>query len=272
MYKQLQLLLLFSVLLLTVSTVFAEKSVDAMPMGMPNLDNATIIGPKGIKLSKAKMDSLLENGYQMIHMMGEHNQATAFVFKEKADLKGLIPDEIYSQLPEDMSMMGVPPAGEHGMGMPPGGGMMFDSKDNPWSTKPMIDFTASDYKDFSINSEKLRGKVVVLKFWFIGCKPCIIEMPELNKLVEKYKGKDVVFIAPTFDTKESLDKFFSTTENKFNYQILPASMELIQKYGVKSFPTHMVINKEGVVTDVVQGSVQGIEDMLSGFINEALLF
>ena len=35
---------------------------------------------------------------------------------------------------------------------------------------------------------ELQGKVVVINFWFIGCAPCISEMPALNKLVDSKLG------------------------------------------------------------------------------------
>jgi thiol-disulfide isomerase/thioredoxin len=58
---------------------------------------------------------------------------------------------------------------------------------------PEFDVVAVDGKRLKLSA--LKGKVVVLNFWFIGCAPCIAELPALNKLVDEYKGEDVVFIA-----------------------------------------------------------------------------
>src|ERR687893_223477 len=71
------------------------------------------------------------------------------------------------------------------------------------SAAPAFSLTSMDGKKFELAS--LRGKVVVINFWFTGCPPCIEEMPKLNELVEKFKDKDVVFIAPTWDNEATLN-------------------------------------------------------------------
>ena len=61
-------------------------------------------------------------------------------------------------------------------------------------------FTAKDINGDAINFEDLKGKVVVLNFWFIGCPACIAETPKLNQLTEKFADEaDVVFIALTYE-------------------------------------------------------------------------
>ena len=61
--------------------------------------------------------------------------------------------------------------------------------------KDAIPFSVTDIEgnEYSLNS--LKDKIIVLNFWFVQCEPCVREIPELNNLVEKYKDKDVVFIA-----------------------------------------------------------------------------
>jgi len=53
-------------------------------------------------------------------------------------------------------------------------------------------------------------------FWFIACKPCIAEIPELNEIHDKYKNnKDVVFASITFDKKDKVEKFLKNTPIKY---------------------------------------------------------
>jgi len=49
---------------------------------------------------------------------------------------------------------------------------------------PTYSFVDLDGKIY--NRETMRGKIVVLKFWFLGCVVCIQAMPEMNKIVKKY--------------------------------------------------------------------------------------
>jgi thiol-disulfide isomerase/thioredoxin len=47
----------------------------------------------------------------------------------------------------------------------------------------------------------MKGKIVVIKCWYIHCAACIKEFPEVNNLVRKYKDrKDIIFISLAEDT------------------------------------------------------------------------
>lgn len=104
----------------------------------------------------------------------------------------------------------------------------------------MKDLTGKKF-DFKVDT----NSVVVINFWFINCPPCKKEIPELNGLVEKYKGKPVKFMAIALDGETDLQQFIKTLP--FNYDIIPDGRYFAQKYGVKSFPTHVIIGKDGLI-------------------------
>lgn len=106
------------------------------------------------------------------------------------------------------------------------------------------DFITMDLDGNEVKLKELKGKTVVINFWFIACKPCVQEIPDLNKIKAKYTKEDVVFLAVTFDKKAQLQKFLK--KNEFNYQII-TDMNLIQEYNVSSFPTHLIIDKNGEI-------------------------
>jgi peroxiredoxin len=103
-------------------------------------------------------------------------------------------------------------------------------------------FNATDITGSSYSLEKLKGKVIVMNFWFVECKPCVMEIPELNTLVEKYKGKNVVFLGFATNDKSSLENFI--TRKTFLYNLIADSREIAQKYSVDAFPTHVIIDQE----------------------------
>ncbi len=117
--------------------------------------------------------------------------------------------------------------------------------------------------------EDLEGRVVVMKFWFAACKPCVDEMPQLNKVVEYYKDNpDVVFLAPSLDKAERLHSFLA--KRSFNYQIIPDSRPIATSFNVLGYPTHLIINRLGVVDEVYQGVSHRIEDKLITSIERSL--
>lgn len=106
-------------------------------------------------------------------------------------------------------------------------------------------FTATDLEGNRYTQEELEGKIVVLNFWFVQCKPCVMEMPELNELVEKYRDEDVVFLAFALNGEQELQAFLR--KKAFDYRIIPDSRDVAEQYFVEGFPTHLVINQAGEV-------------------------
>lgn len=110
-------------------------------------------------------------------------------------------------------------------------------------------FSPEKFSDLNWNKfdmKKETGKIYVLNFWFINCPPCKAEIPDLNGLVEKYrKNKDVVFLAIALDDAVSLKSFLKQTP--FKYNVIDDGRFYADKYGVKGYPTHVVVGKDGLI-------------------------
>ncbi|WP_299885031.1 peroxiredoxin [uncultured Lacinutrix sp.] len=131
-----------------------------------------------------------------------------------------------------------------------------------------LDFLVTDMNGNNIKLSRLKGKVVVLNFWFTKCPPCIQEMPSLNKLIEEFKGKNVEFIAITFNKKEIVKQFLET--QPFKYTIAPNANGVVNSYGVNSFPTSIVINQKGEIVLKELGYRTNIKSVLSTSIKSLL--
>ena len=115
-----------------------------------------------------------------------------------------------------------------------------------------------------IDTADLRGKIIVLNLWFINCPNCIEEIKLLNKVVDEYNGKDVVFLGLAANNKTDLQKFLK--KNPFKYQIVPNAGDfMLESYGelknseyYLGFPTHVVIDREGYIVLKMQG-IKGVE-------------
>src|SRR4051794_4166692 len=79
--------------------------------------------------------------------------------------------------------------------------------------QPAPEFQLKSIEDGKIiNSADLKGKVVVVDFWATWCVPCRSEIPEYNKLREKWKDRGVEFVGVTFesslnDTRDFVKEF-----------------------------------------------------------------
>lgn len=132
------------------------------------------------------------------------------------------------------------------------------SRDEPtnsaWkSPAPNFKVTALDGKTFDLAA--LPGRIVVINLWFVGCGPCRKEIPQLNELVSEFKDKPVVFLAPSFDSPETLKSFLRATP--FNYHVVANAEEfIIGKFNATVFPTHILIDQNGLVAAVLAGAAE----------------
>jgi peroxiredoxin len=112
-------------------------------------------------------------------------------------------------------------------------------------------YSVKDLNGFEYTTENTKGKIVVLKCWFIACAPCIEEFPRLNELVEQYKNRnDIVFISLAFDSKKKLEPFL--LKKPFRYAVVPDQKQFtFYDLDIKSYPTHIIIDRNGIIRKVV---------------------
>ena len=125
------------------------------------------------------------------------------------------------------------------------GGMGMEQEKSTLVGTQAVDFDVTDIKGKKYKLSELKGKVVALNFWFVECKPCIMEMPELNELVEEFKGKEVVFLAIAINNQKQLKKFLKKTD--FKYKVISSGQSVSDSYGIKGFPTNVIIDQNGLI-------------------------
>ena len=131
---------------------------------------------------------------------------------------------------------------------------------------PVFSASALDGKSYTL--DELKGKVVVLNFWFIGCKPCIQEMPDLNELVEKHKNDEVVFLGFALDSAQKLKSFLKKRE--FDYTIVANSNSIAKEYNVGGYRTHIVIDQNSDIAFSTTGLSSITIDQLETTIEDLL--
>ena len=115
------------------------------------------------------------------------------------------------------------------------------------------DFSLTDLNGKQVKLSRLKGKAVVLNFWFTGCPPCVEEIPQLNKLTSIYNKSRVKFLAVTFDKSEVVRNF--QKDHDFNFQLLTDAKNVIDDYGINLFPSTLVIDNSGIIRLAINSDV-----------------
>lgn len=109
------------------------------------------------------------------------------------------------------------------------------------------DFELASGTGEKVKLSALQGNVVVLDFWGTWCLPCKKASPEIQKLVEDYKGKPVkaygLAVRETSDEKP----INYMKEGNYTYGLLLKADDVAKTYRVKAYPTYFVIGKDGQV-------------------------
>ena len=116
--------------------------------------------------------------------------------------------------------------------------------------KHFVDLNLIDYKtDKPIKLSKvIDGKVAIIDFWASWCGPCRREIPNLAKIHEKYgKDKDFVLVSlNVWDKPDGRTKAIKDLKMTWT-QLLDATRNATDVYGVEAIPQILLIGKDGVI-------------------------
>ena len=133
---------------------------------------------------------------------------------------------------------------------------------------PNFSFTAQDHQ--TLSNASLRGKVVLLDFWGTWCPPCRESVPILRDLNKKYSGKAFQLVGVSSDDDEDVWKTFIQAQRMDWPDYLDASDEMQRAFKIESFPTFIVLDKDGVIRFRQSGLGDSTAGELSDAINKAL--
>ncbi len=94
----------------------------------------------------------------------------------------------------------------------------------------------------------LKGKVVLLTFWFPACGPCREEFPDFEAVMKKFKGKEVVYAG--INVLPEQDPYVLPMMKNANISFIPlrGTAEFAEKYyGVLGEPQNFLIDKNGKI-------------------------
>ena len=112
----------------------------------------------------------------------------------------------------------------------------------------------------TLSLSDLRGKVVLIDFFYKSCAPCCAALPALQRLHEKYKDRGFVMVGiDPFDDpdEDAMADFLS--KRGISYTVAFADRELAETYHVSGYPTLFFVNRKGKIMQVYVGYSKDME-------------
>ena len=127
------------------------------------------------------------------------------------------------------------------------------------------DFTLPLLSGEEVTLQEYQGKIIILNFWASWCEPCNKEAPHLQNFYKKHK-RDVEILAINVTTKDNrtdVEKFVEKYHLTFPV-LLDESGDTSTMYGAFSFPTTIIIDREGTINQEILGPLN--DDLLDNLI------
>ncbi len=118
-----------------------------------------------------------------------------------------------------------------------------------------FDFNLQDSSGKKVSLNSLKGKFIILDFWFTGCGGCIILTEKMKPIMDYYRDKEeVVFVSISTDKnvqtwKASIKSGKYTHQNSLNLYTNGNGREedIIKYYDIYTYPTLILIGKDGKI-------------------------
>ena len=129
---------------------------------------------------------------------------------------------------------------------------------------PLFEFL--DKEESAVSNNSLKGKVVLLDFWFVRCPPCWVKFPELQRIYENYRDNDS-FALYAVNRNDDPEELFSKIEDKgYTFPVLRGNQDLMDALGIYKYPSVMILDKDGKM--IFLGNLEDAETKLENIFNE----
>lgn len=141
----------------------------------------------------------------------------------------------------------------------------------PFLGKIAQNFVATNLKTNKKESlANYKGKVVLLDFWYLSCSPCRELMPALQRLSQKYEKSNFAVLGINIFDKNQSEIQNYLNDKGFRYKQLYNASHVKEIYGLKAFPTTILIDKKGKIINTHIGYDDDFEKKISTLIDNEL--
>jgi thiol-disulfide isomerase/thioredoxin len=150
---------------------------------------------------------------------------------------------------------------------------------------PVVDLQPLLSAESPLTNEDLKGKFTVIHFWGTWCPPCRLEFPEFVELAHQFTDEpnaQIVSVScsagPEYDLDElktNTQAYLADIDSSMKTYCDPAAMTragLAQLLpgGSIGYPTTVLVDRKGVIADVIAGYQEGDLDKLATKLRQLL--
>ncbi len=132
------------------------------------------------------------------------------------------------------------------------------------------DFTLRTMEGPNLRLQEQRGRVVLVNFWATWCGPCRQELPQLNKLYDKYRGSGFVLLGVNIDDDARTATELATKLGVRFPVLLDTDKKVSRLYDMSAMPATLMIDRDGRVRYIHRGYRDGVEQTYEEQIRELL--
>jgi len=132
------------------------------------------------------------------------------------------------------------------------------------------DFTLRTMNGPNLRLAEQRGRVVMVNFWATWCGPCRQEMPQLDRLYQKYKSSGFVLLGVNVDEDARKASDVATKLGVTFPVLLDTDKAVSRLYDLSTMPSTVIIDRDGKVRYFHRGYLAGYEDNYDKQIRELL--
>jgi len=108
-----------------------------------------------------------------------------------------------------------------------------------------LEIRLSDLTGRPVSLLEFRGKIVFINFWTTWCLACVIEMPSMEKLHQRFKDKDFVMVAINLqESAERVKQFYKEHQLTFT-TLLDITGDVGAALSINAIPTTFILDKNG---------------------------
>lgn len=118
---------------------------------------------------------------------------------------------------------------------------------------PLSNFTLTDINGQEVQLSDYAGQVVLVNTWATWCPPCKAEMPDLNAYYQAHKDQGFTVLAINAGDPNTTAAEFARSKNLAFPVLLDPNTQVLDGFGIHSFPTSIVVGRDGLVKTIHVG-------------------